>query len=347
MDLDYYIKLQNAYGVNSKREKNLLKINSQMSNHFYDTFSPETVLVNGRKIDMMIIKDTDGNTYKRKFKTKHNDYINLGEYVYWNNQYWLITFLDVDDKTWHRGYIYLCTVPLRWQDDTGKTIEKWAFSEDFTKYSKGTYGNTTIITGDNQYGLTVGVDDDTKRLHRDMRFAIDFEGVAEPDVYKLTNRKMALENYEYFNRGATMILTLSYDAFNKNTDKLVELDNNRIWICDYNSTTTPPSPPSEENLGKVVISFNGKPELKIGGNYKTFTAMLDKNGELTQSVSGTWEIISIPEMTPFINYTTSNNVLRIKIDNDEFAIGNKIRLKFTENNTMASTYLDVNVVNSF
>lgn len=347
MDLNYYMKLQNAYGTKSKREKDLLKVNTEMAKHFYDTFSPESVIVNGRQLDMMIVKDTDGNTYKRKIKTKHDDYINIGEYVIWNNQYWLITFLDVDDKTWHRGYMYLCTVPLRWQDETGKLIEKWAYSEDFTKYSKGTYGNSIIVTGDNQYGLTVGVDEDTKKLCRDMRFAIDFENIVEPDIYKLSNRKMALNNYEYFNRGATMILTLSYDAFNRNTDKLVEIsEGKKVWICNYTSTT--PLPPKEDETAKIEISYNGKPELKVGGNYKTFTASkigIDTSNR--KELIGTWEVISIPEMETIIKYLISDNIIRLKIENDEFAIGNKIRIKFTEKSTMVATHLDIDIVNSF
>lgn len=347
MDLNYYMKLQNAYGTTSKREKDLLKVNKQMSKHFHDTFSPETVSVNGRKMDMMIIKDTDGNTYKRKIKTRHDDYINLGEYVFWDNQHWLITFLDVDDKTWHRGYMYLCTVPLRWQDNSGNIIEKWGFSEDFTKYSKGTYGNSTIVTGDNQYGITVGVDDDTKQLHRDMRFVIDYENVKTPDVYKLTNRKMALNNYEHFGRGATMILTLSYDAFDKNTDKFVHLKNGTdVWVCNYKSDTTPP-PSNEDELTTVNILFDGKPELKIGGNYKAFIGALSENNVLNKDVSGNWKIISIPELEKYIKYSTEKNTLRIKIENDEFAIGSKIRIIFTENSTTKSTYIDINISNSF
>lgn len=46
----------------------------------------------------MIIKDTDGNTFKKKIKSRHGEKFNLGDYVIWNNQYWLITLLDPDEK---------------------------------------------------------------------------------------------------------------------------------------------------------------------------------------------------------------------------------------------------------
>ena len=195
--------------------------------------------------------------------------------------------------------------------------------------------------------MTVGVDEDTKKLCRDMRFAIDFENIVEPDIYKLSNRKMALNNYEYFNRGATMILTLSYDAFNRSTDKLVEFsEGKKVWICNYTSTT--PLPPKEDETAKIEISYNGKPELKVGGNYKTFTASkigIDTSNR--KELIGTWEVISIPEMETIIKYLISDNIIRLKIENDEFAIGNKIRIKFTEKSTMVATHLDIDIVNSF
>ena len=64
MDINYFMKIQNAYDTKSRREKELVKINHEMSNHFKDTFDTEEVLLNGIPIQLMIIKDTDGNILK-------------------------------------------------------------------------------------------------------------------------------------------------------------------------------------------------------------------------------------------------------------------------------------------
>lgn len=98
MDINYFMKIQNAYDTKSRREKELVKINHEMSNHFKDTFDTEEVLLNGIPIQLMIIKDTDGNIFKKKIKSVHGDKFNLGDYVYWNDQVWLITLVDVDKK---------------------------------------------------------------------------------------------------------------------------------------------------------------------------------------------------------------------------------------------------------
>ena len=182
MDIEYYMKLQNAYGTKNKRERELAKVNRNADIHFDDTFDTADVIVNDTPMQVMIIKDTDGNVYKKKIKTRHSDIIRLGDYVKWNNQVWLITLLDPDDKAWNRGYMYLCTILLRWQDDNGNIIERWGYSEDYTKYSQGETGNTTIKIGDYQYGITLPVDDATKKLTRGKRFVIDFEGNYPPDT---------------------------------------------------------------------------------------------------------------------------------------------------------------------
>ena len=219
MDINYFMKLQNAKGTKNRREKELVKINKQMSRHFEDTFDTEDVLLNGKPFQLMIIRDTDGNTYKKKIKSPYDKKFNLGDYVEWNGQMWLITLLDSDEKTWNRGYMYQCTILLRWQNKNGKIVERYGYSEDFTKYSKGVTGNETITLGDYQYGITLPVDDETKIMKRNNRFPIDIDGVEPPDVYELTNRKILLTDDRSFGRGGILTWTLSFGEFNYETDK--------------------------------------------------------------------------------------------------------------------------------
>ena len=351
MNIDYFMKIQNAYGTKSKREKELAKVNHEMSKHFEDTYDTEDVLLNGEPFKLMMVKDTDGNVFKKKIKSRHEDRFNLGDYVIWNNQTWIITLLDPDEKTWNRGYMYLCTVPLRWQNSEGKIIERYVYSEDFTKYSSGTTGNNTITIGDNQYGLTLPIDSETRKLTRDMRFPIDFEDAEEPDIYKLTNRKVNLNNNEYSGRGGTMILTMSYDAFNADEDKRVVMDNGKeAWICNYvpiSSPTPPTSNPNETADLSAEITFKGTQELKIGGNTKTLTGyFIDKDGNTTSDI-GKWEVFAIDELKPYIKPTITGNILKIKVLENDFATRGKVRIMFSNSDKSVSKYLDFNITTIF
>lgn len=321
MDINYFMKIQNAYGTKSRREKELVKINHEMSKHFEDTFDTEEVLLNDIPTQLMIIKDTDGNTFKKKIKSVHGNKFNLGNYVKWNNQMWLITLVDVDEKTWNRGYMYLCTVPLRWQNLEGKIIERWVYAEDFTKYSNGVTGNNTITVGDNQYGLTLPVDEETKRLKRDMRFPMDFDDSEQPDIYKLTNRKVKLSDNQYFGRGGIMIVTMSFDAFNPNDDKKVTMENGQeVWICNYNNSHTPlpptPQPPDETTDLKCVISGNTNLKNGYRRSYTVTFTDSDENAVDWKNVDYKWKVVSVFD----VKQTIVDNKITVSV-NDENLIG--------------------------
>ena len=343
MDINYFKKIQNAYGTKSRREKELVKINHEMSKHFEDTFDTEEVLLNDIPTQLMIIKDTDGNTFKKKIKSVHGNKFNLGDYVKWNNQMWLITLVDVDEKTWNRGYMYLCTVPLRWQNLEGKIIERWVYAEDFTKYSNGVTGNNTITVGDNQYGLTLPVDEETKRLKRDMRFPMDFDDSEQPDIYKLTNRKVKLSDNQYFGRGGIMVVTMSFDAFNPNDDKKVTMENGQeVWICNYNNSHTPlpptPSEPNETTDLRCVIS--GNTNLK-NGYRRTYTVIFtdtDENAVDWKNVDYKWKVISDFD----VKQTFIDNKITVSV-NDENLIGGSFLVQIVVGESVLSE-VKVNIV---
>ena len=341
------MKIQNAYGTKTRREKELAKTNREMSKHFEDTYDTENVLLNGNPFNLMIIKDTDGNVFKKKIKSRHEDKFNLGDYIIWNHQVWLVTLLDPDSKTWNRGYMYLCTVPLRWQNSKGEIIERYAYSEDFTKYSSGITGNDTIAIGDNQYGLTLPIDNETKKLKRDMRFCIDFEDIDAPDVYKLSNRKVCLNDNSYFDRGGTMILTVSYDTFNINTDKRITIDNGQeVWICDYkdiraSSLHQTLIPDASTTLNATIL---GNSALKVGLS-RTYTVnFTDKNGDYVDwhNVNFNWNITSDFD-SALIQQTIDGNTINLSIK-DENLVGDSFILSIISN-SIEFTQFEVTIMN--
>ena len=331
MNLDYFRMINNTYKSKSKQETDLYLLNRHVDECFADTIDYHVVKRNGEPFELLIIKDTDGNTFKKKIKSKNSDPFNLGDYIEWNNQIWLVTLLDTDDKTYHSGYMYLCTVPLRWQNSDGKIVERFGYSEDFTKYSKGSIGNSTVTIGDNQYGLTLPIDSETKKLKRDMRFPIDFEDAEVPDVYDLTNRKVSLNNNGYFGRGGTMILTMSLGAFNPDTDKYITLPNGtQAWICDYipvstsPSTPLPPSTPDETaDLWNMKIDCPNI-EIKPTGYPKTLTATLynTKTGEIIPDIVYEWNVQS--SISEYLSYTINENILKLSLSKEYSSFGDDI-----------------------
>ena len=351
MDISYFQKINNTYNAKSKQEVDLYLLNQHVDNHFADSIDYHVVSRNGEPFELLIIKDTDGNTFKKKIKSKHSEPFNLGDYIEWNGQFWIVTLLDTDDKTYHSGYMYLCTVPLRWQNSEGKIIERYVYSEDFTKYSSGTTGNNTITIGDNQYGLTLPIDSETRKLVRDMRFPIDFEDAEKPDIYKLTNRKVNLNNNEYFGRGGTMVLTMSYDAFNADEDKRVVMDNGKeVWVCNYTEVSSPTTPPSEpttpDETEDLSATISGTSNLKVGFS-RTYTVnFTDESGNEVDwnDVGFSWNVISDFD-SGLIEQTISGNTIKLSVD-DENLIGGSFILSVVMD-TVTLAQIEITVADVF
>lgn len=322
MDLQYYMKLQNAYGTKNRREKELIKVNYNASKHFNDTFDTDTVLVNNVPIDLMIIKDTDGNTFKKKIKSRHEDKFNLGDYVVWNNQVWLVTLLDPDDKVWNRGYMYLCTILLRYQNENGDIVERWGYAEDYTKYSSGETGNSTITIGDYQYGITLPSDFETRKLRRGIRFVIDYQGNYPPDVYELTSKKAYLNDNNYFDRGGVITFSLSYNFFNEEKDKLITLeDGTQVWICDYHSPTPQPTPQPSIN---IIATITGGNTLRCGRTKSWSVSFKDSAGVEVADCDFKWNVVSEFAIKQTID--TANKKIQLRVD-DEAEISSSFLLQ--------------------
>lgn len=330
MNIEYYMKIQNAYGTKDKKERDLVNANLELNNHFKDTYDKQNVLVNDTPMEMIIVKDTDRNVNEKKIKTRHEDIINLGDYVYWNNQVWIIMLLDPDDKTWNRGYMYLCTTLLRWQADDCSLVERWCYTEDYTKYSSGQKGNEKILVGDYHYGITLPVDKYTSKLTRGKRFVIDYEGNYPPDTYMLTGKKAFLNNNRYFNRGGTVTYNLSYDFFNKNTDKMIEIENGtKVWICDYSSISNSQNPSIPES--KVISIISGSNSLRIK-RIKTWTvSFTDEQDRPIDFSLYSWRIVCDYK----VSQVNLDNKIQLEID-DENSIGTSFLLQIIIDNEIVA-----------
>ena len=318
MDITYFQKINNLYESKSKQETDLYLLNRHVDYRFDDTIDYDnSVKRNGSPFELLIIKDTENNTFKKKIKSKNSAPFYLGDYIEWNNQIWLVTLLDTNDKTYHSGYMYLCTVPLRWQNEKGDIIERWAYSEDFTKYSSGVSRNRTYTVGDNQYGLTLPIDEETRKLNRDMRFVIDFDDSQIPDVYKLTNRKVMLNNNEYFGKGGTMVGTMSLCQFDKDNDKKVTYNDKSVWICDYKSVDK-----KEEDDSQYEII--GDDELFIG-EPTTYCANFD-NSLLSWDSSYSWNVI----FNCCCDIQINKNEICLLVE-DEGSVNEKLKIQLLKN----------------
>ena len=263
--------------------------------------------------------------------------LHSGDYIFFEDEYWIVDGRPGNNKSYEKATLKECQYKLRWQKDDGTIIERWVYLTSSSKYDVGENGNNTIVLTSNNYLITIPNDEDSMTLDG-KRVFIDLSDVPEK-VFKITRNDDVL--FAHGSHGGTLNLIADKVELNK------EKDNQELRLCDYiNSTPTPPSEPTTpdetEDLS-AKITFKGAQELKIGGNYKTLTgSFVDKDGDTTSDI-GVWDVITIDELKPYFDYTITDNILKIKILENDFADSGKVRITFSNSDGTVSTYLDFEI----
>ena len=266
--------------------------------------------------------------------------LHSGDYVFFEDEYWIVDGRPGNNKSYEKATLKECQYKLRWQKDDGTIIERWVYLTSSSKYDVGENGNNTIVLTSNNYLITIPNDEDSMTLDG-KRVFIDLSDVPEK-VFKITRNDDVL--FAHGRHGGTLNLIADKTEFNKETD------NQELRLCDY-IDSSPPTPPSEpttpdetEDLS-AKIKFKGSQELIIGGSYKTLTgSFVDKDGNTTSDI-GVWKKpITIDELEPYVDYKITDNILKIKILENDFADSGKVRITFSKSNGTVSTYLDFEIV---
>ena len=72
-------------------------------------------------------------------------------------------------------------------------------------------------------------------------------------------------------------------------------------------------------------------------------SFIDRDGNTISDI-GVWEVITIDELKPYVDYTITDNILKIKILENDFADSGKVRITFSKSDGTVSTYLDFEIV---
>lgn len=289
-----------------------------------------------------------GNTSDTQLKSMERSILvpigtlKAGNYIFYENEYWLVNGRPGNNKIYEKAVIIECQYLLKWQNSKGDIIERWVNLTSASKYDVGENAGRTIILTSNNYTILIPSDIESFGLDR-KRVFIDLHPTNPTRVFKITRTDDPLYNYN--SHGGVLSLIADKIEFNPETD------NQELRICDYiDPFTLLPSSPSNPDETTVSITphitHKGNAEIKIGGNYKTFTGYFDNKDGVQTSDVGKWEVIAIDELLPYIEYVITNNVLKIKVLDNDFASG-KIRIIFSSINVSTTAYLDLNIVNSF
>ena len=205
-------------------------------------------------------------------------------------------------------------------------------------YNSGIWTDDKTTSTEDQQKFAVPLNRDTEKIYYDQRFIIDSKVLTEPRTWRISK-------INRISPTGIVRATLAQDEFNEHRD-YIELDNNGdvigMW-ASYYDTNTPLVDFDEEQPQvdwNVRITYSGvKPEIKIGGSYKTFTAKLyDGETEIPITDPGTWEFfIGTDDASSLVTtIDDGSGVIKVKFNGDLSYIGKVLIIKYTSYNDISA-----------
>ena len=249
--------------------------------------------------------------------------VKAGQYIYFNDSYWLVTGYPGNNKIYEKVTVVLCQYLLRWQNQKGEIIERWiSFTSAFNS-EVGEQGNNTITIASGDYSFFVGRDDETIILD-EKRVFIDTNENLPVKVYKLTrNNDVSLH---YYSHGSCLNFIAERDQLNTNRD------NQELRLCDYfiSSQSSNPDGTADENAPEKII-ISGKDELKLGFPRVYSVTFINKDDKTIENVAFTWNVVSDFDIVKSVE----GNCIELCV-NDESCIGKSFTLQILINDEVSS-----------
>lgn len=309
--MDRYTARINMFG-NSTRERELTRLKQTILNDSQSSLSYKAVVINGEN-KSLVIDSYEKEPTKKVIKSLPNETFQVGDYVTWFDNKWLVTKADCDDEVYVDGTMQLCTYTLKFQSPNG-TILSYPCITSNTKF--GNTDGKIITLASNQKSILLPFDENTALLKTDDRFYIDKQNKT---VYKIIG---GIDNttWNYGDKG--LIEFVVEQDLNNSTD-----DRPDLGVCNYFEPIVEPEPPVV-GYNYAVISISGN--LVIGGNTRTITpTFYNADGTLsTEIITPIWEV-TLPT-----GYESDFTVLYI---------GNQVKIFVTENYDLIDKSVTVNV----
>lgn len=307
-DFDYYTSDGFEEALESPLGEDVIFCNGQ--------YDGETGMFNEEYTTRAIIQNKTFDAYtqgwKRQALTRITDLVANYKYIkvkdtLGNWQIYIIMTMPDSNKIYTKVVIHECNYILKWQDSETGTIYYYpSHTVDATQYNTGVeYQGNVIQTGYIQLMSWISLDDVTVELQRDKRMFIDYSK-KHPDAYVITSTSKVPYSY---NEMRIMRITFTETEVNPDVDRI------DLMLCDYIDPNNIPQPTTP-----IVISYAGKPELRMGGR-KTFTA------ETNDPVVFSLVCSSIYEGK--ITMTHNGNKCTVKCENDRDLVGATFKIKAT------------------
>lgn len=252
--------------------------------------------------------------------------VKAGEYVFFDNRYWLITGYPGNNRVYEKVTAVLCQYKLRWQNDKGQVIERWANVTTASKYDIGETGNRLMVVPTDDFTVLIPNDKHSVNID-DKRVFIDTNRTNPIKVFKITRNNDVF--YDYGEHGGVLSLIAHRDEFN------AETDNQRLMICDYIPTDNPKDSPKELINNDIIATIKtSSPVVRVNTAGRIFYAnFYNHKGEKQTDVVPHWIIEC--DFPDDIGHTEQDDSITLFTYKEEL-IDRTFTLKLTDENGISN-----------
>lgn len=239
--------------------------------------------------------------------------LKAGMYIYFENGYWLVSGYPGNNGMYEKATIILCQYKLKWQDDDGNIIERYANFTSASKYDTGTSGNQIIVLTSNNFTIWVPNDDISATLDG-KRVFIDRNAKNLKKVFKITRSDDVLYLFGD-NHGGILSFIADKDELNMSTDRP------DLGLCDYHSPTPQPTPQPSIIIFATITGGN---TLRCGRAKSWSVSFKDSAGVEVADCDFKWNVVSEFAIKQTID--TANKKIQLRVD-DEAEISSSFLLQ--------------------
>ena len=326
--------IQGASGMASRKDVNNAIIKKSFAKHFADSVDyHDDTLVDGVPQRLIVARNKNVPTEKKIYAAPGEEF-SVGALVDCFDCKWLITEVDPNHEQYFSGKMKQCNREMTWQDEkTLKIVSQWITMDKPYFSNLDENAHSTIST--RMFKVYLPYDEYSSRLYVDKRIMLEIIN-GEPITYRITSVDVSTQRFVYKDGIEGFIcLYIEQDQYNPKTD------NKELMICDYIEV--------KDNLSgdkKILpeIQFKGKPELKLGGSPKKFTAVFVDADGMEISMEPYWEIVCLDEFEQYVSFTEDGNSISIRVDDVDIMEGATVRIKLSDKDGKCSTYIECKVV---
>lgn len=316
--MDRYEARINLHGT-TQRERAKNRLITHLNDRTQHSLSYKDILLNGVKTQLVINSGTQ--PYYKEFQSLPSQEINIGDYIEWSNSHWIVTTCDSDDELYRDGKLEQCNYLLKWQNELGEIIERWAVISSASKYNDGTTSNNVITLGSDQLSVIIPLDEEAIKLKKSMgkKFFID-SNKEDPTTYELTGTGNVPDTYNGHGITSWIVKECAYTATE---------DDLKYGVCNYKPVdNTLEENPDETTVltDDVKATISGNKNLKVG-YARTYTATFtDTEGNVVDNVDFSWNVASDFEVGQVVN----GNEIELLVEDEEL-VDEKFKLQVLVN----------------